>query len=131
VLRDAGQCCVVAVLRGDVLAADTVRCLTQAALAVVLLGDGPGLWMLVRLVGLWGAAEALFSPALNALVPKITQGCALSDANALLGVATSGASIAGPAPAGLLTAAAGASCVLALDAANYPRRLSVRARPGR
>jgi MFS family permease len=101
------------------LAADTVRCLTQATLAVALLGDGPGLWTLVGLVGVWGAAEALFNPALSALIPNVTRGGALSDANALLGVASSGASIAGPVLAGLLTATTGASCVLALDAASY------------
>ncbi len=105
--------------RRVMLTADAVRCLTQAALAGLLLGEGPELWTLVPLVALWGTAEALFSPALNALVPDLTRGEALSDANALLGVSASAASIAGPVLAGLLTAAAGASCVLALDAASY------------
>ncbi|WP_329362575.1 MFS transporter [Streptomyces sp. NBC_00669] len=105
--------------RRVMLAADTVRCLTQGALALVLLGARPGLWALVSLVALWGAAEALFNPALNALVPHLTRGAALSDANALLGMAASATSIAGPMLAGVLTAVSGPSCVLALDAAGY------------
>jgi hypothetical protein len=84
-----------------------------------LLGGDPGLWTLVVLVGVWGAAEALFTPALDALVPHLVRGEALSDANALLGVARSAATIAGPVLAGLLTATAGASAVFALDAASY------------
>lgn len=105
--------------RRVMMAADTVRCLTQGALAVVLLGPGPGLGTLVTLVAIWGAAEALFNPALNALVPRLTRGAALSDANALLGMTAAATSIAGPVLAGALTAAGGPSCVLALDAASY------------
>lgn len=104
--------------RQVMLAADGARCVTQAALAVALLGR-PGLWTLVGLVALWGAAEALFMPALNALVPGITPPRLLCDGNALLGVARSATSIAGPVLAGALTATAGPSCVLALDAASY------------
>ncbi|MFE2429369.1 MFS transporter [Streptomyces sp. NPDC059373] len=105
--------------RQVMLAADAVRCITQASLAIALLGGSPGLWTLVVLVALWGAAEALFTPALDALVPHIVDGDALSDANALLGAARSAASIAGPVLAGLLIATAGASSVLALDAVSY------------
>lgn len=105
--------------RRVMLAADSVRCLTQGGLALVLLDPGSGPWPLVALVAVWGAAEALFTPALNALVPHITRGDALSDSNALLGVASSAATVAGPVAAGLLTAAAGPSSVLALDAASY------------
>jgi MFS family permease len=105
--------------RKVMLTADAVRCITQAGLAVSFLSDSPGVWTLVALVALWGAAEALFTPALNALVPHIAPDAALSDANALLGVAGSLASIAGPVLAGVLTAVTGASSVLALDAASY------------
>ncbi|BBB01645.1 putative transmembrane efflux protein [Actinacidiphila reveromycinica] len=105
--------------RQVMLTADTVRCLTQGALALLLLGAKPPLWALVALVALWGAAEALFTPALNALIPRLAPDAALSDANALLGMAASATSIAGPALAGVLTAVSGASSVLALDAASY------------
>jgi MFS family permease len=105
--------------RQVMLAADAVRCITQLGLAVVLLGGDPGLWALVALVAVWGAAEALFTPALGALVPHIVRADTLSDGNALLGVARSATSIAGPMLAGLLTAVAGAASVLAMDAASY------------
>ncbi|MFE7463009.1 MFS transporter [Streptomyces sp. NPDC057499] len=105
--------------RQVMITADVVRCLSQAGIAVALFSGSPGLWTLVALVALWGAAEALFTPALNALVPHIAKGDTLADANALLGVARSFASIAGPVLAGILTAVAGASWVLALDSASY------------
>ncbi|WP_435136484.1 MFS transporter [Actinacidiphila sp. bgisy144] len=105
--------------RQVMLTADTVRCLTQGALAAVLLGSRPPLWALVTLVGLWGVAEALFNPALNALVPHLAGTASLSDANALLGTAASATSIAGPALAGVLTAVSGPSSVIALDSASY------------
>ncbi|MGK5730549.1 MFS transporter [Streptomyces sp. URMC 124] len=105
--------------RQVMLAADALRCLTQAGLALALLGGMPGLGTLLVLVALWGAAEALFTPALEAYVPRMARDESLSDANALLGVARSATAVAGPALAGVLTAAAGPSCVLALDAASY------------
>ncbi|MFF2012706.1 MFS transporter [Streptomyces sp. NPDC058195] len=105
--------------RQVMITADVVRCLSQAGIAVALFSGSPGLWTLVALVALWGAAEALFTPALNALVPHLTKGGTLSDANALLGMARSFASVAGPVLAGVLTAVAGASWVLALDSASY------------
>ncbi|MFD3452255.1 MFS transporter [Streptomyces sp. NPDC058691] len=105
--------------RRVMLAADVTRCLTQSGLALALLGGEPHLGTLMALVVVWGAAEALFTPALDALVPRIVRGEALSDGNALLGVARSAASVAGPALAGLLAATAGAAAVFAVDAATY------------
>lgn len=105
--------------RQAMLMADAVRCLTQLGLVAVLLDGEPHLWTLVGLVALWGAAEALFTPALGALVPHIVRPDALSDANALLEVTRSATSIAGPVLAGLLTAVVDASTVLTLDAASY------------
>ncbi|MFJ4847725.1 MULTISPECIES: MFS transporter [unclassified Streptomyces] len=105
--------------RRVMLTADVIRCLTQGGLALTLLGGAPHLGTLIALVVVWGAAEALFTPALDALVPRIVRGDALSDGNALLGVARSAASVAGPALAGVLTATAGAATVFAVDAASY------------
>jgi MFS family permease len=105
--------------RRVMLAADSVRCLTQLGLALVLMGTAPPLWALLPLVACWGAAEALFTPSLGALVPAIARPGTLGDANSLLGMARSGTSIAGPALAGLLTATVGPSFVLGLDSASY------------
>ncbi|MFF0052099.1 MFS transporter [Streptomyces sp. NPDC005498] len=105
--------------RQAMLTADAVRCLTQLGLVAVLFDGEPRLWMLVGLVALWGTAEALFTPALGALVPHIVRPDALSDANALLEVTRSATSIAGPVLAGLLTSVVDASTVLAMDAASY------------
>lgn len=104
--------------RRVMLASDGARCLVQAALALVLLGRA-SLGELLVLVGIWGVGEAVFSPSLDALVPRLAGRNGLSDANSLLGVARSAASVAGPALAGLITAAAGPSTVIAVDAASY------------
>ena len=100
--------------------ADGVRCVTQAGLALLLLGGGrPDRPVLLALVAVWGAAEGLFTPGLGALVPRLVAGEALLDANALVGVAGSAASIIGPALAGGLVAVTGPSLVLGLDAVSY------------
>lgn len=104
--------------RRVILATDAARCLVQALLAVALLGR-PALWVLLLLVALWGVGEAIFSPALTALIPELTDESGLSDANSLLGVARSAASVAGPALAGVITATAGPSAVIAVDALSY------------
>ncbi|WP_431950795.1 MFS transporter [Actinacidiphila sp. bgisy167] len=105
--------------RSTMLAADVTRCLTQAGLALALIGGAAHMATLIALVVVWGAAEALFTPALDALVPRIVPDDKLADGNALLGMARSAASIAGPALAGVLTATAGASAVLTVDALSY------------
>ncbi|MFE0461412.1 MFS transporter [Kitasatospora sp. NPDC058965] len=118
--------------RPVMLTADTVRCLAQAGFAAALLAHGP-LWTLLVLAALGGAGEAVFGPALAALIPRIAPAERLTEANALFTLARSGATVAGPALAGLLTAGIGPAPVLALDAASYAvsvlalSRLTVRA----
>ncbi|SFF66217.1 Predicted arabinose efflux permease, MFS family [Actinacidiphila alni] len=104
--------------RRVMLASDAGRCVVQGVLAVVLLGR-PALWELVVLVAAWGVGEAVFSPSRDALVPALTEGGALAGANSLLSVATSAASVAGPALAGLLVATTGPATVIVVDAATY------------
>lgn len=104
--------------RQVMLVSDAVRCATQLAFAAALLGS-PGLGTLVALSAVWGVAEAVFTPALGAVVPQVAPAGRLSDANALLGVARSTTAVAGPALAGLLVAVSGVASVLAVDALTY------------
>ncbi|MDH6119630.1 MFS family permease [Kitasatospora sp. GAS204A] len=119
--------------RRVMLAADLLRCLSQGTFAVLLLTGRPPLWAVLALVAVGSAGEAVFSPALSALIPRLTPADQLSEANTLLTLARSTATVAGPALAGLLTAAAGPGAVLALDAASFAvsvlalARLTVRA----
>lgn len=104
--------------RRVMLASDAVRCLTQLLFAVALLGS-PGLGTLVALGAVWGAAEAVFTPALGAFVPQVVPADKLNDANALLNVARSTTAVGGPALAGVLVAVTGPASVLAVDALTY------------
>ena len=105
--------------RRVMLGADLVRFLSQGTFAVLLLTGRPPLWTMLVLVCVGGASEAVFNPALTALIPRLTPPERLAEANALLTLAGSVAGVAGPALAGLLTAAAGPGAVLALDAASF------------
>ncbi|WP_329565969.1 MFS transporter [Kitasatospora sp. NBC_01266] len=105
--------------RRVMLAADLVRFLSQGTFAGLLLAGHPPLWAMLVLVCTGGASEALFNPALTALIPRLTPPEQLAEANALLTLARSATSVAGPALAGLLTAAVGPGAVLALDAASF------------
>ncbi|MEV4556432.1 MFS transporter [Kitasatospora sp. NPDC049285] len=105
--------------RRVMLGSDGLRCLTQAAVAGLLFAGQGRVWALAALMVLWGLAEAVFLPALEALLPRLLPADELADANALLGIARNGAAVAGPALAGLLTAVAGPGWVLLADAASY------------
>ncbi len=106
--------------RSVLLASDVLRCATQAGFAVVLLLPDPPVWAMAALVAVWGLGEGLFMPGLGALTPALVRDPArLGDANALLGLARSVTSVAGPSAAGFVTAFWSAGTVLGLDAASY------------
>ena len=105
--------------RPVMLGADTLRGCAQAALAVALFLGRPQIWLFMLLAALVGVGEALFSPALDALIPQIAPNDALVSANALTGAASAATRIAGPALAGIVVAVAGAGPVIAVDAASY------------
>lgn len=101
------------------ITADILRCAGQAAFAVLLFAGRPSLATLLVCVTAVGIGEGAFTPSLSALVPQLADRELLTDANALLGIATSSAQIAGPVLGGLLAASAGPAAVLAVDAATY------------
>jgi hypothetical protein len=105
--------------RRVMIAADLLRCGTQAALAIALLAGRPSLWLFVLLAWLRGMGEGCFSPALGALTVEIAPAGQLGNANALYGLAGSVTRIAGPALGGVLVAVAGPAVVVAVDAASY------------
>ncbi|MFD8597785.1 MFS transporter [Kitasatospora sp. NPDC059646] len=105
--------------RRVMLGSDGLRCATQAAMAVLMFTGHDRVWATAALMAFWGLAEAVFMPALDALLPRLVPAGELRDANALLGMARNGAAVAGPALAGLLTAAVGPGWVLLVDALTY------------
>jgi len=119
--------------RQVMLSADVLRCAAQAALAAALFAGRPPLWLFILLAWLEGTGEAFFSPAPDALTVEISPPDQLGNANALYGLATSAARIAGPALGGILVAVAGPAAVVAADAASYAASvlaLGLLRRPG-
>jgi len=105
--------------RRVMLAADLTQGCAQAVLAAALFAGRPPVWLFVVLAGVRGTGEAFFGPALGGLTFEIVSRGELGDANAMLGVATSGTRVAGPALAGGLIALVGPALVIAIDAASF------------
>ena len=105
--------------RKVMLASDIVRAVSQTATAVLLLTGTAEVWMLAVLAFVYGTAAALFMPALIGLIPQTVRQERLQEANALLSLTRSIASVAGPALAGVLVVAAGSGQAIAFDAATF------------
>ncbi len=105
--------------RPVMLVSDACRLSVQATFAAALFAGRPPLWVFLVLPALLATAEGFFSPALSGLRAEIVTPERRPDGNALLGVAQSAATIAGPALAGMLIALTSPALVIALDAASY------------
>ncbi|MGZ2355245.1 MFS transporter [Streptomyces sp. 372A] len=118
--------------RRVVVASDTARCLVILGLAGVLLLTSPTVWMLIAVALVFGAADALFLPAVGALPPRITAASQLARVQGMRGLATRTATVVG-APLGGVAVALGGP-VLAFAAAGVlfavalPLLLTVRMR---
>jgi MFS family permease len=67
----------------------------------------------------YGTAAAVFMPALMGLIPQTVSHARLQEANGLLALTRSTASVAGPALAGVLVVSAGSGEAIAVDAATF------------
>ena len=105
--------------RAVMITSDLVRAGAQGASAVLLVTGSAQVWQLVMLQAVYGAAEAFFLPASQALLPETVAAPDLQEANALIAVSANIARIGGPALAGLLVATVGAGWGLAIDAGTF------------
>ncbi|MEV6523787.1 MFS transporter [Longispora sp. NPDC051575] len=101
------------------LVSDIVRCGTQVVAAVLLFTGDARVWHLVALMGIFGTADAFFSPAMSGLVPLTVSPERLQEANALRGFVMSAGLVAGPAVAGGLVVVFGPGGALAVDALTF------------
>jgi predicted MFS family arabinose efflux permease len=76
-------------------------------------------WMLAVLSFVYGTSAAVFMPALMGLIPQTVSHERLQEANGLLALTRSIASVAGPALAGVIIVAAGTGEAIAFDAATF------------
>ena len=102
------------------LAADAMRCVVVAALAVLAARHVTSLAALGPIAVLVGAGEGLFIPASFAIMPSLLDGERLTAGNALSTAAVQAGSLLGPALGGALVAATRAStAAFAVDAASF------------
>jgi MFS family permease len=99
--------------------ADSLCALSQAAIAVLFFVGTPNLPLLMVLGALSGLGEAIFRPSFDGLVPQLVPADRRHEANTLLGLAESTATVAGPALAGLLVVVTSPATVLLIDAITY------------
>ncbi|MCG5435812.1 MFS transporter [Micromonospora foliorum] len=101
------------------LLADVVRCATQVAVGVELLGGHPSLTTVVVASALGGVASAFAIPTASPLVAGTVEPAERQRANALMGVTANTSRLAGPALAGALIWAAGPGWAFILDGASF------------
>lgn len=101
------------------VSSDLVRAASQGLCAALLLTGTAHLWELVVLQAIYGTARAFFDPAALSVIPQTVDADQLQRANSLLVLTDNVASIAGPAIAGVIVAAAEPGWGLAFDAVTF------------
>lgn len=117
------------------IGADLLRTVAIGAIAVLSLTGVIELWMLLVLVAVYGAGDALFLPSATAITPLLVPPDQLVEANALeYMVRPIAMRFAGPALGGALVATAGPGLGFAIDAASFAVSAvfiaAIRPRPG-
>ncbi len=106
--------------RRVLIAADVVRGIAVAGLAVLSLTGALQLWHVMVLVAVYGAGQAFFGPAFDAIVPDLLPEDELAQANSLDQLVRPIAfRLIGPALGGWLIAALGVGTAIALDAVSF------------
>ena len=106
--------------RDLMLAADVVRMVATALLAVLGWAGVLEVWHTVVLVAVYGTGQAFFAPAFDAIVPDLVPEAELAQANAIDQlVRPTALRMAGPAIGGVVVGVAGASAVFALDCVSF------------
>ncbi|WP_235882200.1 MFS transporter [Streptomyces apricus] len=117
------------------VAADSAGAAAYAGLAALVLSGHAPLAALCALAVVAGTATALFSPAMDGLVPLVVPADRLQQANGLLRVVTNTSLLLGLSLSGVVVAWLGAGWALAVNAASFvvsaalTARLRVTARP--
>jgi MFS family permease len=106
--------------RRVMLLADLMRAVLLALLAALALSGTLHLWQMMVLVALYGAAQAFFDPASDAILPELLPEWQLGQANALEQVVRPLAlRLAGPAVGGVLVGVLGPGAAFLADGATF------------
>jgi MFS family permease len=99
---------------------DVVRAVAIGAIGLLSVTGELHLWHLLVLVAFYGAGEALFAPAFQAIVPELVPQEHLVQANSLdMLMRPLAAQLTGPAVGGLLVAGLGAGTAFLVDAGTF------------
>jgi MFS family permease len=101
------------------LAADSVRAVLVAVLAVVVATSRPAAWELVPIGVLVGAGDGLFFPGSSAVVPSLLPDEALEAGNAVLSGSAQLSGLVGPAIGGVVVAVTGPAVAFGIDGASF------------
>jgi MFS family permease len=105
--------------RSLMLYSNAIRGVLVAALALLVLTGHAALWQLYIVAGAFGVVDALFYPALSAILPMLVDEPTLPPANALMQGSQQLAGLIGPALAGVLVALVQTGPVFAFDAVSF------------
>jgi DHA3 family tetracycline resistance protein-like MFS transporter len=106
--------------RRVLIVSDAIRAAAMLALGLLAVGGHIEIWHLVVLVAVYGAGDALFPAAFNALVPQLVPAGQLVQANAVDQlVRPLMLQMIGPAVGGVIVAAAGAGTAFLVDAGTF------------
>ncbi len=102
-----------------ILVSDVARGLTVGILTGLILSGRIELWHLVVTGVVFGIADALFFPAMNAIVPQVVATDRLPAANGLVQATTQATNLIGPVIAGVAVVAVGTGAAFAVDTASF------------
>jgi MFS family permease len=106
--------------RRVMLSADAVRAVLLVTMGALALSGALRLWHMMAIVAVYGAAQAFFDPASDAIVPELLPPWQLGEANALEQMVRPLAlRLAGPAVGGMLVGAFGPGAAFLADGATF------------
>ncbi|MFJ9455190.1 MFS transporter [Kitasatospora sp. NPDC101447] len=119
--------------RRVILGSDTLRCTLILAVAAGIALTAPALWILVTMALVFGAADALFVPAVGALPSRITTPDQLARVTGMRSLSTRLGQVVGPPIGGLAMGVGGPAAAFTvagvLLALSLPLLLTIRIRP--
>jgi len=105
--------------RTVMIASDAVRAGCQATFAAILLMGVGGVWAIVAITFVYGAAEAFFRPALSGILPQSVSPERLQEAYGLIAMTPAVGMLAGGILGGTAVALISPAGAIALDAATF------------
>jgi MFS family permease len=105
--------------RSVMLYSNAIRAVLVGILATLVVSGRAELWQLYVMGGIFGVVDALFYPAINAILPMLVDEPSLPPANALMQGSQQMAGLIGPALAGVVVALVETGPAFAVDAVSF------------